>query len=204
MVLKYLTLKRLAKMKGNTALLQKQLSELACPNEIRIGLKYYPVPLTVNEFKSNLCWGQRLMMNTVHTSDFESFLFYFANYYQPIVTKKPHSEKAVMAFYKKIVNCHVEEIYPVLTKLVNHYLELVQIEARKLSSPPDKKLRAAEIDRLKPFNDLSILELVSNKCKVRLDEAHLQPYNVVFALLWYEKEQQEFQKRYNEIIMAGK
>lgn len=202
--LTFLTIKRLARMaaKHDITTLQKQLTELACPNEIRIGLKLYPVPITVNDFRDNICWGQRLFMATEHQNDFETFLYFFANYYQPIVTGKPYSEERVLRFYDKITKCHAHEAYPVLTRLVELFTECVQIENGKLNSEPNKEMKAAEINRLQPFSDLNILELVSQKCRVKLEEAHLQEYNVVFALLWYEKEVNDFQIRYNEIQKA--
>ena len=201
MNLNYLTLKRLLRL-GDVSILTEQLAGLACPYTFRIGYKEYPVPITVNDFKKNICWGQRLMMNTPHESDLESMMFFVANYYQPIVTKKPYSEKDVVKFYKRITTCHVHELYPVLNRLVTLFIELTEIEARHLDSRVTAEMRAAEIDRLKPFNDLEILKLISRECKVDLDKAHQQPYNVVFALLWYEKESADFNNRLQEILMS--
>jgi len=202
--LKYITLKRLAKMasKYNTVIFQQQLTDLACPYTLRIGLKRYPVPLTIDEFRDSICWGQRLMMATEHQNDFESILFFVANYYQPIITKKPFDEKLVMKVYRKLAYCNVQELYPVLMRLVKLFTEVVEIEAQKLDSKPSKDMLAAEINRLQPFSDMNILELVSNRCRVPLSEAHLIEYNIVFALLWAEKETADFNKRFSEIQIA--
>lgn len=202
--IKYLTLKRLAKLgqKAGTTVLCKQLSQLACPGELRIGFKGYPVPETANDFRDNICWGQRLFMASPQSTDWESFLYFIACYYQPIVTGKSYDEMAVIKFYNKIVNCHAHEAYPVLTRFVGYMEDIVRLENDKLDQPPDKDMRAAEIERLKPFSELNILELISQKCRVPLSEAHLIEYNVVFALLWAERETIAFQRRYNEILIA--
>ncbi|MDD2277848.1 MAG: hypothetical protein PHS05_02170 [Bacteroidales bacterium] len=201
MRLNFLTLRRLFRLDKNNVLIE-QLAGLAVPYNIRIGLREYPVPLTVNDLGDNICWGQRLLMATEHKSDLETYMFFLANYYQPVVTGKPFSEKRVMKFYKKITKCHAVEAYPVLTRLVNLFTEMVKIENEKLNRPPTKAMQAAEIDKLQPFSDLNILELIADKCKVKLTDAHMEEYNVVFALLWSEKESQDFQERYSQIQIA--
>jgi hypothetical protein len=203
---KHITLNRLAKLgvKNDVSTLQKQLTELACPYTITIGLRTYLVPITVNDLRDNICWGQRLLMATPHTNDFESILYFVCNYYQPIVTRSPFDENKVNRLYKKIARVNVVDLYPVLVRLVTLFTEMVEIEAQKLNSEPSKEMRAAEVDRLKPFSDLNILEMISNKCKVPLSEAHLQEYNVVFALLWCEKETADFNQRFYQIQIANK
>ncbi len=203
--LKYLTLKRLVKLSkiGHISRLQEQLSELACPERLRIGLRTYHVPISTDQLRDNICWGQRLMMNNRHETDFESMMFFVSNYYQPIVTKQEFSEERVIEFYRRLTTCHAHEIYPVLIRIVTFFEQMVETEIARLNSEPDKKMKAAEVSRLKPFTDLNILELISSKTGVKLHDAHLVDYNTVFALLWQEKETIEFRKRYDEILIAA-
>lgn len=200
----YLTLSRLAKLqnKGNIEILCKQLSQLYCPERLRIGFRTYAVPQSLDDFRENICWGQRLFMGSSQNTDWESFLFFLAGYYQPIVTKHKYDETEAVRFYDMIAKCHAFEAYPVLTRFVKYFEDLVRLENDKLNQPPDRDMRAAEVDKLRPFTDLNILELVSEKCRVPLKEAHLIEYDIVFALLWAEKETIAFQRRYNEVLIA--
>jgi len=79
---------------------------------------------------------------------------------------------------------------------------MIKNEVTKLNREVTREMRAAEINKLQPFSDMSILELIADRCKVPLLEAHLIDYNIVLVLLWKDKETDEFGKRYNELITA--
>lgn len=191
----YLTLRGLLKMPQREVLIQ-QLSELACPEFLRIGLRYYKVPTNVHEFRDSLCWGQRLMMATPHTYDHESMLYFVANYFYP----GGHSPEGVQKFYPKLFNSFAKDIYPVLVRLVSLFEQTIEIEEKKLTGFVSPEMRAADIDKLKAFTDLSILQMIAEKTGCKLKDAHLEGYNTVFALLLQEKETADFARRYEQIL----
>jgi hypothetical protein len=200
--LRYITLKRLVRIKGDPSKLIEQLAEMPTPGSIRIGWKRYGVPQNLNDFRDAICWGQRLMMATPHKTDFETFMYFVCNYYQPIVTKKPFDEQLVMRLYRKIVNCNISELYPVAMHFVKLFNEMIDIEQSKLNSTPDAMMRAAGIDSLSIFSDLAILKLVANECKVKLNDAHLVDYNTVFSLLYEAKLMKDFTETYNQLLIS--
>lgn len=198
----FLTLRRLFKIKGDKTPLVEQLEQLPCPYNLRIGLKYYHVPRNVNEFRDKLVWGQRLMMATMCENEIDAMVNFVANYYYPIVTKKPFDEEGVKKFFDKLVSCQGKELFPVLLRMVKLFEETLQIENKQLNSKPDKTAIAAGVNDLSIFSDLTILEMIAEKCRVELEkEAHLVSYNTVFALLLKEKRTAEFNKRYQELSL---
>lgn len=198
----YLTLKRLFRIKGDKSILVEQLEQLPCPSEIRIGLRYYPVPRNVNEFRDKIVWGQRLMMATMCENEIDALVNFVANYYYPMARKKPFSETGVIKFFDRIVTCQAKELFPVLLRMVTLFEETLQIENKQLNSKPDRTAVAAGINELSIFSDLTILEMIADKCRVELEkEAHLVSYNTVFALLLKEKKTAEFNKKYQELSL---
>ena len=138
------------------------------------------------------------MMATPHTYDIESMMYFVANYFYP----GEHSPEAVQGYMKKILGCLAKEVYPVLVRLVGLFEQMIETEEKKLRGDVSPEMRAADIDRLKPFTDLNILQMIAEKTGCKLKDAHLESYNTVFALLLQEKETADFAKRYERIITA--
>ena len=205
MHVKYLTLKKLLTLstKHGCNKLIDQLCELPCPDKIRIGLRYYHVPKSIEEFTESICWGQRLFMSSEQSTELEALLYLLACYYQPQITKSQFDEKKVIKVFKRLLSSNAIELFPAVNRLSFLFAKAVQNETDKLNGTVTREMRAAEIDRLKPFAELSILQTISDKCKVPLMEAHLVEYNVVFAILWAEKETADFNKRYQELSIAS-
>jgi hypothetical protein len=196
----FLTLDRMLALKGDLQPLIKQLTLLPCPDTFRIGWGLYDVPKSLNEFRDNICWGQRLMMLEPHTSDLDTFRLFVANFYQPFVTGKKFDDGLVKKVAKKLAKCSVKELYPVSLRLIDLFNQTLKVESEKLNSEPDSVMKAAEVDKLKVFSDMVILKIISDKCKVKLSKAHLVDYNTVFALLWEDKEVNDYTKRYQKLM----
>lgn len=141
------------------------------------------------------------MMGSSFCSDLEAMLIYVSGYYQPIVTKKKYSEERTIDFFKKVVHLNVKELYPVCGKLMRLFEETISIEEKKLNSTPDQTKRAAGIERLGLFSELSIMEMIAEKTRLPIYEVPTIEYNLVFSFLLKEKEMNDFQERYNELIM---
>lgn len=197
-----LTLRGLTRMsrKYNVSILCKQLTYLPTPEYIRIGFHLYKAPLDVIEFSGNLTWGQRLFMATNIETDIESFLYFTACYCQGL--KSNHYDEAkIFGLFKKMQSCKLKELYPYTVKLVELFEQLIRNEKDKLYRPMDKKMLAAEVERLNIFSEFQTLEYLANryKCK-RIEDALNIPYDMALTMLYEKKESEMFQERYNEIL----
>ena len=199
-----LSLKRYADLRktGDTKRLCEQLCNLPCPEEVRVGLTNLPVPKTLQEFRSKLCWGQRLFMAMPHNDDLETVLYFFCSYFAPIYFKEPYSDALATRMFWKVKTSHVTEVYPVMNRLVGFFEELILIERDRLDCPPDKTMLAAGIDKLKPYTDWSVIELIAEKARLVDIERNVMQvsYDTAITILGNEKEKAEFQKRYMKIL----
>jgi len=204
MHVKHLTLKRLINLasKHDCSILLNQLAELPCPTKLRIGVREYAIPNSIEQFTDNICWGQRLYMASKQTNEFESILYLIASFYQPILDKSKFDDEKVLNTFVRLLNCNADEILPVLNRFSIFFADMIANEMAKLNREVTREMRAAEINKLQPFSDMSILELIAERCKVPLLEAHLINYNIVLVLLWKDKETDEFGKRYNELMTS--
>lgn len=104
------------------------LSQLPCPEKIRINKIYFPVPANLDEFTENICYGQRIFFTCKEDNDFGLIIRMLDCYYYPIVTKKKWDEDKALLFGKKIITCTVEELYPVAMHLIKLISEMTDRE----------------------------------------------------------------------------
>lgn len=140
-----------------------------------------------------------MMFDETHESDLESIMFFIANYYQPIVTGKKFTQENVMNFYRKLRHSLCIDLFPILRKFIGYYADMVEMERSKLDKPPTKEMKAAEVHRLDRFNSLALFKVISEELRVPIHEVSEKPYNLIFSLLWYMKENNEYQERLIEL-----
>ncbi len=123
--------------------LSEGLAQLPVPEQIRIGMFRYPVPQTVDDFTTAICYGQRLYLNREEKNDYGVILRLTTGYYYSTVTGKKWDEDRALLFGKKIITCTVCELYPVATHLTKLISEMVEREQTLLHREPSKTELAA-------------------------------------------------------------
>lgn len=199
-----LTLNRLIKLskKHGINILCKQLSLLPFPEYLRIRFTLYRIPKNVVEFSANLVWGQRLFMATPQESDVDSFLYLTSCYFQRLKDKTFDEGKAVDVF-NILRRKKLKDLYPITVQISALFIELIANETSKLNRSVDKKMLAAEVDRLNVFSEFQVLEYLAKRYGCKLEEAVNIPYDIALTMLWEKKESDEFQERYNDVIKSS-
>jgi hypothetical protein len=176
------------------------LIQLPIPELIMIKKKLFPVPQNLDEFTSNLCYGQRIFLARKEDNDFGIIIRMIDGYYYPLTTGKKWDEDKALLFGKYVLTCTVNEIYPVAMHLVNLVSEMAQREQKLLYREPSKMELAAGIEKLNIFSDLTALDFLRDVMKCTVPEVLLTPYNECLVRFMLAKETAEFQERYMELI----
>jgi hypothetical protein len=195
-----LTLRRMALEPERYTALAEGLAQLPVPEALRIGKRTLAVPQTLEDFSNNITYGQRLYLARSEPYDLGLILRFVAGYYYPLYAQKPWDENAALTFGRIVLNLHVINLYPVTMQLVNLMAELATRESKLLHREPSKQERAAGIERLNKFSELTSLMFLCESFKCTEAAVMLMPYNDCLVRFMLAKEQATFHERLTEII----
>jgi hypothetical protein len=176
------------------------LIQLPIPDYIEIKKKKLPIPKDLKEFTDNLCYGQRLFMSRQEDNDFGSILRVITGYYYSLSTLCKFDEDKALLFGKFVLNCKVKYLYPVAMHLVSLVGELAEREHELLHHEPTKMEKAAGIEKLNVFSELTALDFLRDAMKCTVPEVLLTPYNECLVRFMIAKETSDFQERYFELM----
>ena len=108
--------------------LPEGLVQLPLPDKFKIGNHRFTIPKYVDEFARNICYGQRIFFSQKEENDFGLIVRVIDGYYYPLYKNNKWDEDKALLFGKLVLNCTVNEIYPVAMHLVNLISELVEKE----------------------------------------------------------------------------
>ena len=174
------------------------LKEMPVVN-VKIGLWRLPLPETMEELSNQITYGQRLFLTKKEDDDFGLILRLLDGYYYPIVTGKPWDEDKALAFGKRILKCKAIEVYPAAVRLIQLLDELVGREMKLLHRNPSKLEKAAEIDKLSPFAEMTAIDFLRDTMKVTAEEVLLKPYNECLVRFMLARETADYQDRLVEL-----
>lgn len=194
-----LTLQRYALEQHRYSGLSEGLKALPVPEALRIGRHTYPVPSDLDAFCADLTYGQRQYLAEKEGIDVGVILRLTAGYYYPIATGRPWNEKQALSFGKIVLNSLVKDLYPVTNHLTTLMEQLVNREAKLLNRKPSKQEKAAGIDKLTKFADLTAMLFLQQSFNTTPEAVMLLPYNDCLVRFMLSKEQAAFQDRLTEV-----
>lgn len=180
------------------ASLSDSLAQLPCPRQIKIGLRYYDVPDSLESFK--ITYGQRLFLVEPETNDFGNIIRRMDGYYYPIVSKKAWNDEAALRFGRVILYLPVIDLYPVAIRIGNLLTELLERERKLLFVEPNAKQKAAGIEKLSKFADLTNLKFLCESLGKSREEVMQTPYEDCLVEFLLAKEQSAYNDRYVELM----
>ena len=180
--------------------LAEGLVQFIVPDRLRIGRRKYPVPQSRDEFMSAICYGQRLFFGREEKNDYGVIIRMIDGYYYPLVSGKKWDEDRALLFGKNVLNCRVQELYPVANHLVTLLSAMIDREKTLLYREPSKIELAAGVEKLNVFAELSALNFLRDTMKITTEEVLLQPYNECLVRFMMEKERQEYLERYTKLL----
>jgi hypothetical protein len=176
------------------------LVQLPVPDKLKIGRKQLPVPQTLEEFTSNLCYGQRLFMMRKEDNDFGVIVRILDGYYYTLKTGEKWDEDKALLFGKIVINLLVKDLYPTAMHLINLVAEMAEREQKLLHREPSKVELAAGIEKLNVFSELTSLDFLRDAMKCTVPEVLLTPYDECLVRFMIAKETADFQERYFELM----
>lgn len=186
--------------------LPDSLLKLPVPNELTIGKKQYKVPGSMDEFTSNICYGQKIYLTREDRNDVDVILRLISGYYYPIITSEKWDELGVDKIKKIVLTCKIIELYPVSMQITRNIEQTNKREQELLYREPSKLEKAAGINRLNAFSEISAIDFLRDSMKVTVEEVMLTPYNECLVRFMMQKELNDYQERYlklsREISMA--
>jgi len=180
--------------------LPEGLVQLPVPDKLKIGRKRLPVPQTLDEFTSNLTYGQRLFLVRKEDNDFGVIVRILDGYYYTLKTGEKWDEDKALLFGKIVINLRVKDIYPIAMHLITLVSEMAEREQKLLHREPSKIEKAAGIDKLNVFSELTNLDFLRDAMKCTVPEVLLTPYNECLVRFMIAKETADFQERYFELM----
>lgn len=195
-----LTLKRMLDNYKQFEKLPEALSKLGLPDKIKIAGKKYDIPTNLKEFSDNICYGQRLFFVRDEENDVGVILRLIDGYYYPIVSGEKWDWDNALLFGKIVLNCTVNELYPVAMHFTKLLKEMADREHELLFREPTKLEKAAGIERLNAFSEMSALDYLRDSMKVTSKEVMLTPYNECLVRFMMARETMDYQERYTELL----
>lgn len=194
-----LTLRRMTLELHRYAGLAEGLAQLPLPDRVRLAGRWYGVPADIDTLAGNLTYGQRMYLTEQEGYDVGIILRLVAGYYYPICTGKVWDEKKAMQFGKNVLNSLVIELYPLATHLTALMEQLVTRERKLLQRTPSKQEKAAGIDKLAVFADLTAVLFLQESFRCTAEQVMLLPYNDCLVRFMLAKEQAAFKDRLTEV-----
>ena len=176
------------------------LTELPCPDTIRIGRKRFVIPESMEDMSNNICYGQRLFMARTEENDIDLAVRLIIGYYYTDITGKKWDGDKALLIEKKVLTCKAKEIYPTAVMFTNLVKDIAEREQKLLHREPSKVELAAGIEKLNPFSELNALDFLRDAMKISTEEVLLTPYNECLVRFLNAKETGDYQSRYFNIM----
>jgi hypothetical protein len=176
------------------------LVQLPIPETIKIHRKIMTVPMTLDEFSENICYGQRLFLMSNEPNEPAVILRIMTCFYFPGITGKKWDSDLCLQIGKYILPCTAILIYPVAMHLIKLLGELADREKNLIHREPTKLELAAGIEKLNVFSKLASLDYLRDLMKIPVPEVLLTPYSECLVRLMMAHEQDEYQKRYMDLL----
>jgi len=176
------------------------LVQLPVPDKLKMGRKKLPVPQTLEEFTSNLCYGQRLFMMRKEDNDFGVIVRILDGYYYTLKTGEKWDEDKALLFGKIVINLLAKDLYPTAMHLINLVAEMAERENKLLHRESSKVELAAGIEKLNVFSELTNLDFLRDAMKCTVPEVLLTPYDECLVRFMIAKETADFQERYFKLM----
>jgi hypothetical protein len=179
--------------------LSEGLAQMPVPDSIQIG-KAYELPKILEEFTTSICYAQRLYLVRKEENDFGVILRAITGYFYTIVNKLPFDEDKALLFGKKVITCKVIELYPAAMQIIQFTNQMIENELKVLHREPSAMERAAGIEKLNVFAELTSLDFLRDAMKCTVSEVLLTPYNECLVRFMIAHETTKFQERYYELM----
>jgi hypothetical protein len=176
------------------------LQQLPVPDTLTMKRKKLKVPETMEELTLNICYGQRIFLTRKEDNDFGAIIRIMDGYYYPLFTKKQWNEEKALLFGKIVITCKVIELYPIAIHMVNLISEMAEREQKLLHREPSKIEKAAGIEKLNVFSELTAIDFLRTNMGKTEEEVLLTPYDECLVRFMLAKETADFQERYMEEI----
>ena len=173
---------------------------LPVPEYFKLRSQRLPVPLTLNDYTENICYGQRMFLSQNEENDFGVIFRVIDGYYYPLSTNKKWDADKALLFGKKVLPCTVKEIYPIAMHLIKLVSEMADREQLLLHREPSKIELAAGIEKLNIFSELSSLDFLRDAMKITVEEVLLTPYKECLVRFMMAKETDDYRECYFELI----
>lgn len=162
------------------------LIKLPCEDTIELGSFTYRVPKDIREMSGMLTYGQRIELSDMPEADGDMILHVICTVFD--------------VSYKDVLKAKAKEIYPVVVHLTDLFNKILVREAESLYRKPKAEELAAGVERLNKFGTLQTLLFLQGSFNETPEGVMLRPYEDCLTRLMLNKEQQEYQERYIEVI----
>jgi hypothetical protein len=175
------------------------LEQLPVPELLTITGRKFSVPQTLDEFSDVICYGQRNYLARPEPNDFGIIIRYITGYYFPLFMKKPWDETGALKFGANILHSLCIELFPVSLHMVKLMADLAERELKLLQRDPTAHERAAGIEKLSKFADLTALMFLADSFKCSESDVMLKPYNDCLVRFMLQREQNAFAERLADV-----
>lgn len=182
--------------------LPEGLTQLPLPERLKIKRKKYFIPKDLKEFTDSLCYGQRIFLAQKEENDFGLIIRVIDGWYYSLVTGKKWDSDEALLFGKNVLLCKVKDLYPVAMHLTTLISEMSEREHKLLYREPSKQEKAAGIEKLNVFSELTALDFLRDAMKCTVPEVLLTPYNECLVRFMIAKEVADFHERYYELMKS--
>jgi hypothetical protein len=158
-----------------------------------------PVPKDMSEFCEGICYGQRIFLAQKEDNDFGVILRMVDGYFYPLVTSEKWDSDKALLFGNNILTLPVKDLYPVAMHLITLVSEMAEREQKLLHREPTKIEKAAGIENLNKYSELTSLDFLRDAMKCTVPEVLLTPYNECLVRFMIAKDQADYQERYYKL-----
>jgi hypothetical protein len=158
-----------------------------------------PVPKDMSEFCEGICYGQRIFLAQKEDNDFGVILRMVDGYFYPLVTSEKWDSDKALLFGNNILTLPVKDLYPVAMHLITLVSEMAEREQKLLHREPSKIEKAAGIENLNKYSELTSLDFLRDAMKCTVPEVLLTPYNECLVRFMIAKDQADYQERYYKL-----
>ena len=159
-----------------------------------------PVPKDMSEFCEGICYGQRIFMAQKEDNDFGVIVRMMDGYFYPLVMGEKWDADKALLFGENVLSLPVKDLYPVAMHLITLVSEMAEREQKLLHREPTKIEKAAGIENLNKYSELTSLDFLRDAMKCTVPEVLLTPYNECLVRFMVAKEQADYQDRYYKLM----
>jgi len=174
-------------------------ASLPLPSQLKIRRKKLAVPSGLEEFAGNLTYGQKLFLMNEEPFDVGCIMRYVTGYYYPLYSGQPWDEAEALQFGRNVLSSPLKDLYPVAIHLVNLMAELVEREKKLLHREPTADEKAAGVDRLTRFTELTSLIFLMDSFRCTEAAVLQKPYDDCLVRFMLAKEQNAYTERLTEV-----